>query len=437
MQRSRGNPGEMEPMMNHPHLLLLLLGLSVGIASTDAAAHPGGHGDHDSPFPRRVALPAGKEATTTQTPVRLVSTPRPGTGLADVSISDAFAPFELRESIATRREGGYFLVEGNGLPAHPLMVGIRAWQQQVPLPQPYVGDNAWRIPLAPVPAARPASTKNRFLRGAIALAVNGIPIFNPLNNRGEDSYAIGELDDFGGHCGRADDYHYHIAPVHLEEQVGKGQPIAWALDGYPVYGYTEPDGSPVEGLDALNGHEDSAGNYHYHATKKYPYLNGGFHGEVREVGGQVDPQPTASPVRAARPPLRGATIVGFEKTGDDARRLIYEIGGRRGTIDYSYAADGSAKFRSRDPSGKTTEEAVRPRGRPPAGGGRQQERRRDPPPDPQRRSLPLDDMGWREDGFMGSSFVDTPAIDALAAGGGISRDRPRADGGGRRQTLPR
>jgi hypothetical protein len=288
-----------------------------------------------------------------------------------------------------------------------------------------------------VPAARPASAKNRFLRGAIALAVNGIPIFNPLNNRGEDSYAIGELDDFGGHCGRADDYHYHIAPVHLEEQVGKGQPIAWALDGYPVYGYTEPDGSPVEGLDALNGHEDSAGNYHYHATKKYPYLNGGFHGEVREVGGQVDPQPAASPVRAARPPLRGATIVGFEKTGDDARRLIYEIGGRRGAVDYSYAADGSAKFRYSDPSGKTTEEAVRPRGRPPAGGGRQQERRRDPPPDPQRRPRPLDDMGGRDDGFMGSSFVDTPAIDALTACGGISRDRPRAGGGGRRQTLPR
>jgi len=29
--------------------------------------------------------------------------------------------------------------------------------------------------------------KERFLRGAIALGVNGIPIFNPQNNRGEVS----------------------------------------------------------------------------------------------------------------------------------------------------------------------------------------------------------------------------------------------------------
>ena len=38
----------------------------------------------------------------------------------------------------------------------------------------------------------PASAKNRFLRGAIALAVNGVPIFNPLNNRGDDAYLAGD-----------------------------------------------------------------------------------------------------------------------------------------------------------------------------------------------------------------------------------------------------
>ena len=28
-----------------------------------------------------------------------------------------------------------------------------------------------------------------------------MPIFNALNNRGDDAKAFGELDDFGGHCG--------------------------------------------------------------------------------------------------------------------------------------------------------------------------------------------------------------------------------------------
>ena len=367
----------------HGILSLIVLAL----AAPGALAHPGGHGDDGSPFRARpAARPVAPRAA-----IRLVSAPRAGKGLADVAIGDAFAPFEKLGAIKIRRDGDSFFVEGNGVPDHPLMVGIRAWQQQVPLPQPYVGDNAWQIPLEPVPAAEPKSARDRFLRGAIALAVNGIPIFNPLNNRGEDAFAIGELDDYGGHCGRADDYHYHIAPVHLEKQVGKGKPIAWALDGYPIYGYTEPDGSPVTGLDELNGHEDAAGNYHYHATREYPYLNGGFHGEVTERDGQVDPQPAARPLREALPPLRGATIVGFEATGEQARTLTYEIGGRKGTVAYVMHDDGSATFTSTDPSGKKTEETFRPRGRRPGGGGadkgnrENKGKRRDPPPDREER----------------------------------------------------
>jgi len=278
------------------------------------------------------------------------------------TIAKAFEPFVDLKAISCRSDDRYFFVESNGIPGHPLMVGIRAWQQQVPLPQKYVGDNAWPIPLQPVPAANPVTTKDRFLRGAIALAVNGVPIFNPLNNRGEDAFLIGELDDYGGHCGRADDYHYHIAPVHLEKQVGKGMPIAYALDGYPIYGYSEHDGSPVKGLDQFNGHEDADGNYHYHATKNYPYLNGGFHGEVIERDGQVDPQPRAEPVRPSLQPLRGATIVGYTAPTLTSRRLTYEVGGRQGFVDYTMNGDGTLVFDYTAPSGKKTTENYTPRG---------------------------------------------------------------------------
>src|SRR5262249_55174498 len=101
-------------------------------------------------------------------------------------------------------------VGSDAFPDHRMMVGITAWQQQVPLPQPYKGANAWRIPLRPVEARTPLSLKKNFFRGAVALAVNGVPIFNPLNNRGDDAFLEGELDEFGGHCGRGDDYHYHL-----------------------------------------------------------------------------------------------------------------------------------------------------------------------------------------------------------------------------------
>ncbi len=235
-------------------------------------------------------------------------------------------------------------IESNGMPAHPMMVGITAWQQQVPLPHLYTGSNAWQIPLVPVPSKAPVSIKGRFLRGAVAIAANGIPIFNPQNNRGEISAEIGELDQWGGHCGRADDYHYHAAPLHLQAALGEKLPIAYALDGYPLYGLKEPDGTPPAGLDAFNGHTSSALGYHYHASTRYPYVNGGFHGEVVERDGQVDPQPAAGPVRDAGSPLRGAKITGFETLTPTNWKLTYELAGETRKILYSQNASGSFEF---------------------------------------------------------------------------------------------
>lgn len=238
------------------------------------------------------------------------------------------APFRNFPRLQLRWDADFLFIESNGLPEHQMMVGITAWQQQVPLPQSYAGENAWRIPLHPVAAKEPLSIRGRFLRGAIALAANGIPIFNPQNNRGEISAEIGELDQWGGHCGRADDYHYHAAPLHLQSIVGKGMPIAYALDGYPILGLTEADGSAVQKLDACNGHELPGIGYHYHASLKYPYVNGGFHGEVVERDQQVDPQPRAQPVRPATAPLRGAEITGFESPEANQYQLSYKKIGR-------------------------------------------------------------------------------------------------------------
>ena len=44
---------------------------------------------------------------------------------------EAFAP-----KVKLRWDEKFLYVEGNGLPIHSMMVGITAWQQQVPLPVP-------------------------------------------------------------------------------------------------------------------------------------------------------------------------------------------------------------------------------------------------------------------------------------------------------------
>ena len=62
-------------------------------------------------------------------------------------------------------------------------IGISSWQEQVPIPQNYAGDNSWQIPLNPKMAETPTDTSVNLFRGAIAIAINGIPIFNVLNNK--------------------------------------------------------------------------------------------------------------------------------------------------------------------------------------------------------------------------------------------------------------
>ncbi len=271
-----------------------------------------------------------------------------------IAIAEVFNPFG--PSVTTRSDDRWFYVESNGMPNHRMMVGITSWQQQVPIPQNYTGQNAWQFPLKPKVAANPLSGKSHFLRGAMAIAADGVPIFNALNNRGEDSFAIGELDEFGGHCGRADDYHYHIAPPYITKISGKNHPVAFALDGYAIYGYTEPDGTAVGKLDAFNGHESSTLGYHYHATKTFPYLNGGFHGEVVERDGQVEPQASARPIRPAMNPLRGAKITGFEQPGPGNYQLTCTMDGLTYRVNYTLQQDGSYRFEYVDGGGKTVSE---------------------------------------------------------------------------------
>ena len=94
----------------------------------------------------------------------------------------------------------------------------------------------------------PLNTSEHLLKGALAVAVMVFLFSMFITTRAENAYLIGELDDWGGHFGRGDDYHYHMIPI-IETIVGKEKPLAYALDGYPIYGYTEE--TLDEGLDVM------------------------------------------------------------------------------------------------------------------------------------------------------------------------------------------
>lgn len=283
---------------------------------------------------------AATSATPSEGPATAAATAPAGYG---ATMAASFGVFKPR--VRSYFDATTFYVESDNVPDNSRMptpmVGITSWQQQIPLPASYFASttnperdrgsigfgkpNVWRLPLVPTPSASPIPiSAGNFQRGAIALGADGIAIFNPRNNTGRVAYEIGELDLYGGHCGRADDYHYHIAPVHLQAVTGIDKPIAWALDGYPIYGYTEPDGRARQGLDAEGGHNHGAWSYHYHAIGSAatgpaaPYLPTAFHGTVVNFGGQVDGQPTIGSLRESgnngytAQPVAGARIIAFK-----------------------------------------------------------------------------------------------------------------------------
>lgn len=272
-------------------------------------------------------------------PLQNRSTTNPG------FLDSSFSYF--KPTINTRYDNTWFYVESKGIPDHEMMLGITGWQQQVPIPQCYIGSNAWSIPLNPVMATTPVPVNNKhFLRGAVAIAVNGIPIFNPYTNTGVDAFLDGQLDQYGGHSGRADDYHYHIAPMVLYNKVPETLPIAFALDGFAIFGNKEPDGSAMKTLDANHGHTGSDGRYHYHASSSAPYMIGNMVGKVTEdTTMQIIPQATAKPVRPSTTPLKGAKILHcIPYNTNNGYVLTWEINSQVDTVDYHWDAAGKYTY---------------------------------------------------------------------------------------------
>ncbi|MFY9255212.1 MAG: hypothetical protein WAO83_17305 [Fuerstiella sp.] len=163
-------------MLHRSPVIRVAVILSLAIASRIAIAHD----DHSHHYVSYVAVSQESASKTTLQP----DSTSPAANVTQPM--EAFRPFSA--TVKVRSDGRVLFIESNGLPQHNMMVGIKSWQQQVPLPQHYTGNNAWQIPLQPRLAEQPISAKTNLFRGAIAIAVNGVPIFNAFNNRKEDAF---------------------------------------------------------------------------------------------------------------------------------------------------------------------------------------------------------------------------------------------------------
>ncbi|EKD92936.1 MAG: hypothetical protein ACD_28C00299G0005 [uncultured bacterium] len=207
--------------------------------------------------------------------------------MVDGDISWANAQFTL-ETKGTTRE-----IKGNGLPinhntgTYPISTQDEAYlydrnpnsikEQKVVL----------SLPVQPTLAATP-----RCASGMVAIALNGIAIFNGLDAGGKDAVAHEIQDQCDGHPQKDGQYHYHNLSNCLEDtprDTEHSALVGYALDGFGLYGKKGENGKILTNadLDECHGHtheikwEGSLKNmYHYHATEEYPYTIGCFKGNI-------------------------------------------------------------------------------------------------------------------------------------------------------------
>lgn len=140
------------------------------------------------------------------------------------------------------------------------------------------------LPIQPTCAETPSGLGS----GIVGVALNGVALYSQYADSGNKSLAgeTASVDQYNGHPDARNIYHYHRQPYWLTFGNESGL-IGWALDGFPIYGPKNPDGSmPV--LDDCNGQfsataEFPDGIYHYHVTSTPPYLVGCFAGKAGTV----------------------------------------------------------------------------------------------------------------------------------------------------------
>jgi YHYH protein len=217
----------------------------------------------------------------------------------------------FRPNVRVEVTDDFYIVHSNGIPDHTTGQFPNPHNPNSIKPQNYT----FKIPRHPQKADR----ITKLPMGPIGVAINGIPFYNPYTAERRDAFKTEVFDDCCGHPDPMGRYHYHIYPrcIHtsFHDEPGKHSPlIGFAFDGYGVYGPNGDNGQPPTDLDECNGHDDATLGYHYHVTRKFPYILGGYRGVVersnfdhggRGPGNGRRPPPPDGPGDGGGPPPDG------------------------------------------------------------------------------------------------------------------------------------
>jgi hypothetical protein len=196
-----------------------------------------------------------------------------------------------------------------------------------------------KFPRDPKVAAAPTKIVNQL--GTMGITVSGLLFYGategpvPTESAWGDPYYNKMLDTCGGHAGPQNEYHYHVLLTIALCNLKNTGIIAYAIDGFPVYGPTGcldakctkkalmtsgylQTGDPQKNvwnaysfkastsktvLDECNGRIQPDGTYGYHATLTFPYIVGCLKGTPQtQSGAAAAPMPAMGGNNQQPPP---------------------------------------------------------------------------------------------------------------------------------------
>ena len=187
--------------------------------------------------------------------------------------------------------GKYLIVWADGIPNHEVFL------EEIPKPPgtntdqdlPYSGNDqgdlrtwqqmsyTYRIPLTPKLSTSGETKYTGF--GAMAMAVNGMPLYPDDSTSGVSTKKDQQLDHCNEHAGKGADVHYHGDPSCMYNN-SVPTLVGYAGDGFPVYGILDPDtGAAPTDLDECSGKIGKDGSYRYHTQLKSPFTVSCWKGE--------------------------------------------------------------------------------------------------------------------------------------------------------------
>jgi hypothetical protein len=147
-----------------------------------------------------------------------------------------------------------------------------------------------RLAANPEIAAAPSCVQ----MGMIGVALNGVAIYNALDEGGRDAVAHEVQDICNGHPQMSGQYHYHGPSACLPNQTANETLIGYATDGFGIYSMYDAHGRKLADADLDECHGRTSeilwdgtrvSMYHYVLTREYPYTIGCFRGTAVRVPG--------------------------------------------------------------------------------------------------------------------------------------------------------